>query len=248
MATFVLVPGAWLGGWAWERVTPELRAAGHAVYTPTLAGLGERADQGMPETNLDTHIADVVAVIEGEDLRDVVLVGHSYAGCVVTGVADRVADRLMLVVYLDSAPLEDGESFLGVYPPDLQAETRRQVAEEGEGWRLPPMPFATMPDAPTLDGLTAEDRALLSARATPQPFGTYTQPIRLEHQGEGNYRRAVIACHDFRMLVATGMPRFQVFTPPLWERRDLDTGHWPMFSAPRALAEALGDLAGGRGA
>jgi pimeloyl-ACP methyl ester carboxylesterase len=243
MATFVLVPGAWLGGWAWERVTPHLRAAGHAVYTPTLTGLGERAHLGTLETNLDTHIADVTDLIAAEDLREVVLVGHSYAGSVVTGVADRIAERLALVVYLDSAPLEDGESFLGVYPPDAQAEVRQQVADEGEGWRLPPMPFAQMEDAPTIAGLSAEDRALLAREATPQPFGTYTQPLRLAHAGAGDYRRAVIACNDFRMLVATGMPRFQVFTPPTWERRDLDTGHWPMLSAPRALAEALDELA-----
>jgi pimeloyl-ACP methyl ester carboxylesterase len=243
MTTFVLVPGAWLGGSAWQRVTPHLRAAGHEVYTPTLTGLGERAHLGTPDTNLDTHIADVVNLIAAEGLRDVVLVGHSYAGSVVTGVADRVADRLALVVYLDSAPLEDGESFLGVYPPDAQAETRQQVADEGNGWQLPPMPFTQLPDAPTLAGLSDGDRALLTREATPHPFGTYTQPIRLEHAGEGNYRRAVIACNDFRMLVATGMPRFQVFTPPMWERRDLATGHWPMLSAPRELAEALHDLA-----
>ncbi len=89
MATFVLVPGAWLGGWAWQRVTPLLRAAGHEVYPVTLTGLGERVHLGTSETNLETHIADVVNLIEFEDLRAVVLVGHSYAGCVITGVADR---------------------------------------------------------------------------------------------------------------------------------------------------------------
>jgi pimeloyl-ACP methyl ester carboxylesterase len=243
MATFVLVPGAWLGGWAWQRVTPQLCAAGHEVYTPTLTGLGDRAHLGTPKTNLDTHIADVVNLIAAENLRDVVLVGHSYAGSVVTGVADRVADCLALVVYLDSAPLEDGESPLSVYPPDAQADVHRQVADEGDGWRIPPMPFAQLPDAPTLAGLSDDDRALLAREATPHPFGTYTQPLRLEHEGEARYRRAVIACNDFRMLVATGMPRFQVFTPPVWERRDLETGHWPMLSAPRELTEALHDLA-----
>ena len=85
----------------------------------------------------------------------------------------------------------------------------------------------------------------MAREVTPHPYGTYTQPLRLECGGEGDYRRAVIACNDFRLLVATGMPRFQVFTPPIWERRDLDTGHWPMLSAPRELAEALHDLAMG---
>jgi pimeloyl-ACP methyl ester carboxylesterase len=246
MATFVLVPGAWLGGWAWERVTPHLREAGHAVYAPTLTGLGERAHLGTPETNLDTHIADVVDLIEAEDLREVVLVGHSYAGIVVAGVADRVAERLALVVYLDTAPQEDGESVLDFFPPEVREELRRQVAAEGEGWRYPPPPFGQLPDEPTFAGLSAEDRALLAREATPQPFGTYTQPLRLAHGDTGRYRRAVIACNDFRSMEATGLPQFQVYTPPVWERRDLDTGHWPMLSAPRELAGVLDELAGGR--
>src|SRR5690242_2869175 len=102
MATYVLVPGAWLGGWCWQRVTPLLRAAGHEVYTPTLTGLGERVHLGSPETDLDTHIQDIVNVLVYEDLRDVVLLGHSYSGMVVTGVADRVPDRLSQLVYLDA--------------------------------------------------------------------------------------------------------------------------------------------------
>lgn len=243
MATFVLVPGAWLGGWCWQRVTPQLRAAGHEVYTPTLTGLGERVHLGMPETNLDTHIADVVNLLEFEDLRDVVLVGHSYAGIVVAGVADRCAERIALVVYLDTAPSEDGESSLDFFPPEEQEEVRQQVAAEGDGWRLPPLPFAQVPLAGTFAGLSDDDRALLAAKAVPQPFGTYTQPLRLTHAGEGDYRRAIIACNDFREIVGTGMPRFQQFLAAPWERRDLDTGHWPMFSAPRELAEALVSLA-----
>jgi pimeloyl-ACP methyl ester carboxylesterase len=244
MATFVLVPGAWLGGWAWQRVTPHLRAAGHEVYAMTLTGLGERVHLGMPETNLDTHITDVVNLIETEELRDVVLVGHSYAGSVVEGVADRIANRLALVIYLDTAPLEDGEANLDFAPPEAREQARKQVAAVGDGWRLPPMPFDQMPDSPTIAGLSADNRALLARKATAQPFGTYTQPVQLAHPKEaGDYRRAVIACNDFRFMMGTGMPRLQQFLAAPWERRDLDTGHWPMLSAPRELAEALHDLA-----
>lgn len=245
MATFVLVPGAWLGGWCWRGVAARLRTEGHEVYTPTLTGLGERVHLGTPDTNLETHITDVVNTIMFEDLRAVTLVGHSYAGIVVAGVADRAPERLALVAYLDSAPLEDGESFLGISLPDAQEEVRRQVAAEGDGWRLPPLPFAQLPPGGMLAGLSDDDRALLGARATAQPFATWMQTLRLARGGAGDYRRAVIACDAFRDLVATGMPRFQQFLAAPWERRDLDTGHWPMLSAPAALAEALASLAAG---
>lgn len=242
MATFVLVPGAWLGGWCWQRLTPTLREAGHDVYPVTLTGLGERVHLGTPDTDLDTHIADVVNLVEFEELRDVVLVDHSYAGIVVTGVAGRLAGRLAQLVYLDSGPLEDGETVLGFNPPEDQEQMRRQVADEGDGWRLPPMPFAQLAMNPSLAGLSDDDRALLSAKAVPQPFQTYARPLRLTNAGAGGYARVIIACNEFRDLVATGIPRFQIFTAPEWERRDLATGHWPMLSAPNELAEVLHGL------
>jgi pimeloyl-ACP methyl ester carboxylesterase len=242
MAEIVLVAGAWLGGWSWRRVEPSLREAGHEVHAMTLTGLGERVHLGTPETNLETHIADVRNLIDCEDLRDVVLVGHSYAGTVVAGAADRVADRLALAVYVDTAPLEDGEATIGFYPPEAQADLRRQVAEAGDGWRLPPLPFAALPPSPTTAGLSEADLALLAARATPQPFGTYTQPLQRNGAPADAYRRAIIACNDFRAMMALGLPRFAQFAGAPWERRDLATGHWPMLSAPRALAGALLDL------
>src|SRR4030088_1762028 len=110
MANFVLVPGFWLGGWAWQRVAKPLRAAGHEVYPVTLTGLGERVHLASPQVDLDTHICDVVNVIEYEDLHEVVLVGHSGGGSVVTGVSDRIPERLSQLVYLDSGPLPDGMS------------------------------------------------------------------------------------------------------------------------------------------
>ena len=109
-ATFVLVHGAWLGGWCWKKVTPLLRAAGHEVFAPTLTGLGERSRLFSPEVGLDTHVEDIVAVLEYEDLTDVILVGHSYAGMVIAGVAQRAAHRLAELVYLDSFLPESGKS------------------------------------------------------------------------------------------------------------------------------------------
>ena len=108
MATFVLVPGFWLGGWAWRDVAEPLRAAGHCVYPVTLTGLGERVQLGGPQVNLDTHIADVVNLLRYEQLHEVVLVGHSYAGTVITGVADQAPERIAQLVYVDTWPLPDG--------------------------------------------------------------------------------------------------------------------------------------------
>src|SRR6266540_990394 len=137
MATFVLVPGAWLGGWAWQRVARPLRQAGHEVYPVTLTGLGERVHLGGPEVSLETHVTDIVNLFEYEDLWDAVLVGHSYGGTPVCGAADRLADRLAAVVYLACGPLPDGTGMLDVVPPEAAEAQRRSVQEHGDGWRLP---------------------------------------------------------------------------------------------------------------
>ena len=137
MATYVLVPGAWLGGWAWRDVAARLRAAEHDVYPITLTGLGERVHLARPEIDLETHIADVVNTITWNDLDDVILAGHSYAGTVVTGVADRIAERLSQLVYVDSAPLSDGMAMVDLYPPDALAALQQTVEESGEGWLFP---------------------------------------------------------------------------------------------------------------
>src|SRR5262245_41987915 len=137
MATYILVGGAWIGAWAWRSVASGLRARSHDVYPLSLTGLGERAHLANPGIDLDTHIADVTNLIDSEELSSVVLVGHSYSGAVVSGAANRAAARLGALVYLDSAPVYDGERFLDFAPPAEQEQTRRQVAEHGDGWRLP---------------------------------------------------------------------------------------------------------------
>jgi pimeloyl-ACP methyl ester carboxylesterase len=137
MASYVLVGGAWMGGWVWERVTKRLRSLGHEVYPATLTGTGDRVHLARPDIDLDTHITDLVNLMEYADLTDVVLVGHSYAGSVVTGAADRAAERLSVLVYCDSAPLADGMCMLDLNSPEGQRELRRTVEEQGDGWRLP---------------------------------------------------------------------------------------------------------------
>ena len=244
MATYVLVPGAWLGGWAWRDVAPRLRAGGHDVFPITLTGLGERVHLAQPEVDLETHIADVVNTIAWNDLDDVILAGHSYAGSVVTGVADRIPERLSQLVYVDSAPLADGMAMTDLYPPEALAALRQSVDQFGEGWRWPFPGFETLAEDASVAGLGERERAVIEARATPQPWATYTQPLRLEHADANDtpYRRVVIACDDMRGLIAAGVPQIAVMAAPPWHYLELETGHWPMFSAPGALAEMLDGL------
>src|SRR3712207_4344879 len=136
MATYVLVGGGWLGGWCWQRVARLLREEGLDAYPTTLTGLGERGHLASPQVDLETHITDVVNLVEFEDLRDVVLLGHSYGGLVVTGAADRIPERISQLAYLDTAPLPDGGSLIEKFPPELRERTERQVEQMGDGWRF----------------------------------------------------------------------------------------------------------------
>lgn len=133
MTTYVLVGGTWLGGWCWQPVARRLRDNGHDAYPVTLTGLGEREHLASPHVDLNTHITDVVNLIEFEDLRDVVLLGHSYAGVVVTGAADRIPERISQLVYLDSRPLPDGSALIEAFPSELRRHIEGQVGRTGRG-------------------------------------------------------------------------------------------------------------------
>jgi pimeloyl-ACP methyl ester carboxylesterase len=248
MATYVLVPGAWLGGWAWRDVAARLRDKGHDVYPITLTGLGERVHLARPEVDHETHIADVVNTIEWNDLTDVILAGHSYAGSVVTGVADRNPARVDHLVYVDSAPFTDGMAMTDLFPPDALAALRQTVDESGEGWLYPFPGFAYLAEDTSIAGLGEREQAMIAARATPQPWATYTQPLRLERTGAeaAPYRQVLIACDEMRGMVAAGVPQIAAMAAPPWHYLELDTGHWPMISAPAELAEMLDGLAAGR--
>ncbi|GAA4007230.1 alpha/beta hydrolase [Allokutzneria multivorans] len=220
MATYVLVPGAWIGGWAYAEVADLLRAEGHEVHAVTLSGLDGGGDAAS--IDLETHIADVVEVIG--DRENVVLVGHSYAGLVITGVADRVGERLAQLVYLDSAPFENGEAMLDFTGPVPNVDGR--------------LPYPSFEALSQDAGIDKDTYDFLSTKAVGHPYGAYAQALRISDK-EPTYKRVVIACDDFRGLVATGMPRFQQFVAPAWHRVDIDTGHWPMVTAPKELAEVL---------
>jgi pimeloyl-ACP methyl ester carboxylesterase len=166
MANFVLVHGAWIGGWCWRAQAQALRKAGHEVYTPTLTGLGERSHLMSPSINLDTHITDVVNVIEREELPDLVLVGHSYGGMVISGVADRLPGRISSLVYLDAFVPGNGQSLLAFLPPGGPAPT---PASE---YTLAPLPVAAF-------GASPEVAAYVEPRLTPMPTACFTQAIEL---------------------------------------------------------------------
>jgi pimeloyl-ACP methyl ester carboxylesterase len=241
MATYVLVGGAWIGSWAWKDVTTALRARGHEVYPISLTGLADRVHLGGPEINLDTHIADVTNLITFEELDEVVLVGHSYSGSVITGVADRLPEQLSRVVFVDTAPLADGMSMLNLNSPEGTAELRANVAGQGEGWKFNFPSIEELAESASLAGLTEQHKSLMRRKATAHPFGTYEQPLRLNHGGweRGSFERVLVACDDFRRLLAIGLPQLAFVNHPGWRVEELDTGHWPMLSTPKELAGML---------
>lgn len=243
MATFVLVPGAWLGGWAWAEPARRLRARGHTVYSVTLTGLGERVHLARPDVDLETHITDVLNVLQYEGLTDVILAGHSYAGAVITGVGDRAPDTVAAAVYVDTAPPWNGTSMLEMDSAAGQAQLRRHVEEHGAGWRLPFPGVGALGEQASVRGLSDDALALLAAKATPQPFGTWTQPLRLTRTDNPPYRRAVIVCDDMRVIRERWPDALPPMQPPAWQVHELDTGHWPMLSMPGELAEVLGRVA-----
>lgn len=239
MATFVLVPGFWIGAWAWQDVTAALREAGHEVYPVTLTGVAERAHLATPEVDLDTHTDDIVRLIDDQHLHDVVLVGHSGGGMPVSQVADRIPERLARVVYVDSGPLPDGVSQFDINEPEEQERLR---AEIGDGHLLPPPAWDPAADPVNLAGLDATTLATLRERATPHPLGAATQPVR--RTGNAQVPAALISCifpiEQVEAMVAQGHPFFAAFAGG--ELRGLPTGHWPMFSEPKRLAELLDEL------
>jgi pimeloyl-ACP methyl ester carboxylesterase len=169
VAIFVVAHGAWSAAWAWKKMRPLLRAAGHEIWTPTYTGLGERAHLASPAVDLDTHIKDVIGALEMEDLTDVVLIGHSYGGMVATGVADRARDRIAQVIYLDAFVPKDGQSLFDLQDEQARDHMRELARTSGDGWRLPPNPMP--PDT------APEDVAWATPRRLPQPLKTFEQVL-----------------------------------------------------------------------
>jgi pimeloyl-ACP methyl ester carboxylesterase len=244
MSSFVLVPGAWMGAWAWKDVAGMLWSQGHEAYALTLTGLADRLHVASPEIDLETHVRDVQNFIGFNELTEVVLVGHSYGGAVVRGVADRMASQIAHVVYVDTVPRANGQAFIDLYRPALADAMRDGVENHGDGWKLPHPTAATLGNIANTSGLSEDDLLRFEKLATDQPFATYTQPLRLTGTSESFYTRTLIRCNDGPIVGqhtggdADGSDAFQGD----WQVFDLDTGHWPMLSEPKALASLLDQL------
>jgi len=229
--TFLVCHGAWGGGWSWKKMHPLMQAAGHRLVTPTYTGLGERAHLANPSIDLDTHIADVLNVIRYEDLRDIVLLGHSYGGMVATGVADRARDRITQLIYLDAFVPDDGQSLFDLNEPGRAP--MRELAKAGDGWRVPPNP--TPPDTPP------EDVEWLTARRVDMPIKCFESPLKLQG-GALTLPRSYI--YATRITPADTFGRFaaRAKSEPGWRYFEIDASHAPAVSAPEKLMAVLQEI------
>lgn len=235
MGTLVIVHGGWGGGWEWTPVARKLRDRGHDVFTPTLTGLGERAHLGGAATCLSDHIDDVLAVLKFENLHEVVLCGHSYGGMVVTGVADRAADRIRLLVHLDAFAPKDGESIIDVIPSEI-AEGMVAMAAERDDGRLP-----ISPDLLPAEGVLPDEvRNAYIERLVPHPAATVKEPVKLSGAID-QLPRAYVHCTGYAdSLMGLAVERARTEG---WAVRELGIEHDLHLFDPDATVAVLDELA-----
>jgi pimeloyl-ACP methyl ester carboxylesterase len=236
MATFVLAHGAWSAAWAWKKMRPLFAAAGHTFFSPTYTGLGERSHLANPQIDLSTHVQDVLNVLEFEDLKDIVLLGHSYGGMVATGVADKARNRIARMVYIDAFAPKDGQSLFDLVGPKVEANMRAGAAKDGDGWRLPPNP--PPPDT------APEDVAWTAPRRRPQPIRTFEQKIRLTAT-EPPPRHYIYARKSgpgdvFRQFADRAR------SEPGWKYYEIDASHNPHITCPDVLMGLLTQIMSGQ--
>lgn len=223
MAVFVLVHGAWHGGWCWERVAKLLRAEGHDVYAPTHTGVCERSHLASPDIDLMIHVTDVVNEIKWKELQDFVLVGHSYGGMVVTGVAEQMADRISSIVYLDAFLPQDGESLYDIVGSSHPAE----------GGLVAPL-------SAEFFAVNDQDRDWVNRMMTMQPEKTFTQPLRVTGKVEGIAKKAYVRA------LQGAIPPFEIIykrleQDPTWRCLEIDCGHDVMLDKTEDIARILGE-------
>jgi pimeloyl-ACP methyl ester carboxylesterase len=231
MSSFVLVHGAWHGSWCWKRVRKALQAQGHEVFTPTLTGLADRSHLLARDLNLETHILDVVNLIRWEELTDIVLCGHSYGGCVISGVADRVPEHIRALVYLDAFVLEDGDNQMQHLPEAFARQFVEGAKTIGEGWKVPPVTAAAF-------NVNAADREWVDRLCTMQPIATMQQRIR--------FTGGIEKIRNVAYIRATGFTEGSPF-PPFYEKakargwttRTVPCGHDVMLDLPDELTALL---------
>ena len=241
MANFVLVHGAWHGGWCYRDTAAALRAAGHAVFTPTHTGVGERFHQSAENITLETHVRDVSGCIEWEELNDVILVGHSYGGMVISGVADRMPERIRALVFLDAFVPEHGDSLNGLLnkalPPEVAAQfltTFRGAAAEGNSGLMQPIPAEMF-------NVVEAKRDWVNRRCRPQALATFESPVLLSGKHQKVAQRLYILADGwdpspFRHFAA------QAEGKPGWRVVKMPCGHDVMVDMPQELAAELSKL------
>jgi pimeloyl-ACP methyl ester carboxylesterase len=229
MATFVLVHGATAGGWIWRSVPSLLRTAGHEVHTPTLTGLGERRHLFHPDIPMETHILDVLNLLDFEELHEVILVGHSYGGAVITGVAERAAGRLSHLIYLDAFVLQDDEAVKDLYDPPVLETLAEYYLGGGRS--------------------NAEDRSGFDdPRFTAHPLKTFVHALQLKDEAAKALPRTYIFCTEKQEmgLRAQGIIRSAERARTAgWNYHELNTGHHPMWTMPGELTDILLSLPSG---
>jgi pimeloyl-ACP methyl ester carboxylesterase len=230
MATLLVVHGAWSAGWSWKKVRPMMRELGHELITPTLTGLGDRSHLVHAGIDLETHVADIMAVVHYEDLHEVTLVGHSYGGMVATVVADRLALRLARLVYLDAFVPRNGQSLLDLLPAAARESRLHDATTSGQGWLVSPNPSPA--------DLTAADVEWVSSRRVKQPLETFRQPARLTGAVD-RLPRTYVYCKrsapgdQFRQFAERAK------ADPGWTLHEMDASHTPNVTAPAELAALL---------
>ncbi len=243
MADFLLIHGAWHGGWCWGRVVPLLEAAGHRTHAPTLSGLEEDRTDSVEGIGMGTHVEDVLRAASGLSTDRLILVGHSYGGFPITGAADVLRDRVALYVYLDAGVPEEmapGTSFAWCdgNPPKEREKRLEAIVDLGLGPVLPAPP----PEAFGVE--SAADRGLLANKTRPMPAGTFTDRFTLENGGTDGLDRAFV--HSIEPAYAPlGKTPDRIQADPSWEFHELRTGHDSMLMAPAELADLLDELSGG---
>lgn len=232
MANFVLVHGSCHGGWCWKKVTPLLRNNGNVVYTPTLTGLGERTHLASKDIGLDTHILDTVQVFEYEDLDEVILVGHSYGGMVIGGVADKVPKRINRLVYLDGYIPQDKKSAFDIIPGLEAIYKERALKELGKEWLVAPY-------EPQVWGVTdPADIRWMKTRLSPMPWHTHDQPVRLTNSEAMNIPKSYVSCTEYNNFHFMA----QKAKSAGWDYHELKTGHDAMITVPVKLVRKLEQL------
>ncbi len=234
MTFCVVAHGAWSSAWAWKRMYPLLEPRGIHLVIPTLTGLGQRSHLAHPGIDLNTHIADVMACLFYNDLRDVCLIGHSYGGMVATGVADRARDRIGKLVYVDAFVPRDGESAFDVMPESTRKQRQSAAADGPDSRRIPPGPMPA--------DTSAEDQAWCAPRRVPQPLKTFEQKLVFQN-GDLTLPRHYIYCTRH-----TPEDRFRPFHERAkaeagWQSYEIDASHNPHITAPQAFADLLATIA-----